>query len=212
MRHPLPELHSSRHSMWRQVTCASSLRRWSTISVSASTATAWITCPSISHPGPDWATSWGFPIPMSLRASKTCLSFSPSTYLGVGQTRSLPLYRRENTFQELDNLTWTKGAHTFKIGADFRRRQLTIYQTNEGNGRFNFSPAFTDSRNPAGKGGDAAASFLLGFPTLDAHDYNYQFPGIRLNEVRYLLCRRLAGHQEPDHQLWSALGLLQPAR
>jgi hypothetical protein len=108
--------------------------------------------------------------------------FSPSNYLGVGQTRSLPLYRRENTFQELDNLTWTKGAHTFKIGADFRRRQLTIYQTNEGNGRFNFSPAFTDSREPAGKGGDAAASFLLGYPTLDAHDYTYQFPGIRLNE------------------------------
>jgi Carboxypeptidase regulatory-like domain/TonB dependent receptor len=108
--------------------------------------------------------------------------FSPSSYLGVGQTRSLPLYRRENTFQELDNLTWTKGLHTFKIGADFRRRQLTIYQTNEGNGRFNFSPAFTDSREPAGKGGDAAASFILGYPTLDAHDYNYQFPGIRLNE------------------------------
>lgn len=109
--------------------------------------------------------------------------FSPATYLGVGQTRSLPLYRRENTFQELDNLTWTRGAHTIKVGADFRRRQLTIYQTNEGNGRFNFSAAFTDSRNPAGKGGDAAASFLLGFPTLDAHDYNYQFPGIRLNEA-----------------------------
>ena len=108
--------------------------------------------------------------------------FSPSGYLGVGQTRSLPLYRRENTFQELDNLTWTKGTHTFKIGADFRRRQLTIYQTNEGNGRFNFSPAFTDSREPAGKGGDAAASFILGYPTLDAHDYTYQFPGIRLNE------------------------------
>jgi hypothetical protein len=109
--------------------------------------------------------------------------FSPSSYLGVGQSRSLPLYRRENTFQELDNLTWTRGAHTFKIGADFRRRQLTIYQTNQGNGRFNFSPAFTDSREPAGKGGDAAASFLLGYPTLDAHDYTYQFPGIRLNEA-----------------------------
>ncbi|MGC2404042.1 MAG: TonB-dependent receptor [Acidobacteriaceae bacterium] len=108
--------------------------------------------------------------------------FSPATYLGVGQTRSLPLYRRENTFQELDNLTWIKGTHTFKVGADFRRRQLTIYQTNEGNGRFNFSAAFTDSRNPAGKGGDAAASMILGYPTLDAHDYNYQFPGIRLNE------------------------------
>lgn len=109
--------------------------------------------------------------------------FSPSNYLGIGDTRSLPLYRRENTFEELDNLTWTIGSHTLKMGVDFRRRQLTIYQTNEGNGRFNFSPAFTDSRNPAGKGGDSMASFLLGDPTLDAHDYTYVFPGIRLNEL-----------------------------
>ena len=108
--------------------------------------------------------------------------FSPASYLGVGQTRSLPLYRRENTFQELDNLTWTLGLHTLKIGADFRRRQLTIYQTNQGNGRFNFSTGFTDFPT-TGKGGDSAASFLLGYPTLDAHDYNYQFPGIRLNEA-----------------------------
>ncbi len=108
--------------------------------------------------------------------------FSPASYLGVGQSRSLPLYRRENTFQELDNLVWTLGLHTLKIGADFRRRQLTIYQTNEGNGRFNFSTGFTD--NPTtGAGGDSAASFILGDPTLDAHDYNYQFPGIRLNEA-----------------------------
>jgi hypothetical protein len=108
--------------------------------------------------------------------------FSPSTYLGVGQTRSLPLYRRENTFQEFDNLVWTRSSHTLKFGADFRRRQLTIYQTNQGNGRFNFSPALTDSRNPAGAGGDSAASMMLGFPTLIAHDYTFPFPGIRMNE------------------------------
>lgn len=109
--------------------------------------------------------------------------FSPSSYLGIGQTRSLPIYRRENTFQELDNLTMTRGLHTFKMGIDFRRRQLTIYQTNLGNGRFNFSPALTDSRNPAGSGGDSMASFLLGYPTLAGHDYNFVFPGIRLNEL-----------------------------
>jgi Carboxypeptidase regulatory-like domain/TonB dependent receptor len=108
--------------------------------------------------------------------------FSPSTYLGVGQTRSLPLYRRENTFQVFDNLVWTRGSHTLKFGVDFRRRQLTIYQTNMGNGRFNFSPALTDSRNPAGSGGDSAASMLLGYPTSIGHDYTFPFPGIRLNE------------------------------
>ena len=111
--------------------------------------------------------------------------FSPASYLGIGQTRSLPLYRRENTFQELDNLTWTHNSHTLKFGGDFRRRQLTIYQTNQGNGRFNFSPALTDSRNPAGTGGDSLASMMLGLPTLIAHDYTFPFPGIRLNEYGF---------------------------
>jgi hypothetical protein len=111
--------------------------------------------------------------------------FSPSTYLGIGQTRSLPLYRRENTFQELDNLTWTHNSHTLKVGGDFRRRQLTIYQTNQGNGRFNFSAALTDSRNPAGTGGDSVASMMLGLPSLIAHDYTFPFPGIRLNEYGF---------------------------
>jgi hypothetical protein len=73
--------------------------------------------------------------------------FSPSSYFGIGQTRSLPIFRRENTFQYLDNMSATLGKHTLKWGVDVRRRQLTIYQTNQGNGRFNFSPAFTDSGN-----------------------------------------------------------------
>jgi Carboxypeptidase regulatory-like domain len=109
--------------------------------------------------------------------------FSPSSYLGIGQTRSLPLYRRENTFEYIDNMTYTRGKHTLRWGVDFRRRQLTIYQTNQGNGRFNFSPALTDSRQPAGVGGDSLASFLLGYPTLIAHDYTLNWPGERGSEV-----------------------------
>jgi hypothetical protein len=109
--------------------------------------------------------------------------FSPSSYIGTGQTRSLPIFRRENTFEYVDNMTYTIGAHTLKWGADFRRRQLTIYQTNQGNGRFNFSPALTDSRQPAGSGGDSMASFLLGYPTLIAHDYTQNWPGERGSEI-----------------------------
>ena len=156
--------------------------------------------------------SWVFRIRMSRPREQNLPIFSPASYLGVGQTRSLPLYRRENTFQELDNLTWTKGAHTFKVGADFRRRQLTIYQTNQGNGRFNFSAAFTDSRNPAGKGGDAAASFLLGFPTLDAHDYTYPFPGIRMNEAGIYFADDYRATKNLTLNYGYALGLLQPTR
>ena len=109
--------------------------------------------------------------------------FSPASYLGIGQTRSLPIFRRENTYEYLDNMTFTVGAHTLKWGVDFRRRQLTIYQTNQGNGRFNFSPGLTGSRTQVGTGGDSMASFLLGYPSLAAHDYTLNWPGERGSEI-----------------------------
>lgn len=109
--------------------------------------------------------------------------FSPSNYFGIGQTRSLPIFRRENGFQYLDNMSMTLGKHTLKWGADFRRRQLTVYQTNLGNGRFNFNNAFTDSRQNGNAGGDTMATFLLGYPTLTGHDYTFNWPGERGSEV-----------------------------
>lgn len=103
--------------------------------------------------------------------------FSPAGYLGIGMSRSLPILRRENTFEELDNMTWTRGKHTFKFGADVRRRQITEYQTNRGNGRFNFSGGFT--AQPGVASGDAIASMLLGYPTLYEQDYLLVWPGMR---------------------------------
>jgi hypothetical protein len=106
---------------------------------------------------------------------------SPSNYAGIGQSRSLPIYRRENTFEILDNVTWTRGAHTVKFGLDVRRRQITEYQTNRGNGRFNFSTGFT--AQPGVNSGDSIASLLLGYPTLYEQDYLLVWPGIRGTEA-----------------------------
>ncbi|HWD98534.1 MAG TPA: hypothetical protein VG345_05845, partial [Bryobacteraceae bacterium] len=103
--------------------------------------------------------------------------FSPSGYSGTGMSRSLPIYRRENTFEELDNMTWTRGKHTIRFGVDVRRRQITEYQTNRGNGRFNFSTGFT--AQPGVNSGDAIGSMLLGYPTLDEQDFLLVWPGIR---------------------------------
>jgi hypothetical protein len=106
--------------------------------------------------------------------------FSPSGYIGTGHSRSLPIFRRENTFQYMDNMTFTVGAHTLKWGANFTRRQITEYQTNRGNGRFNFSPAFTDSRGAvAGASGNSMASFILGYATLIEQDFTLAWTGQR---------------------------------
>lgn len=107
--------------------------------------------------------------------------FSPTGYTGIGHSRSLPILRRENTFQYVGNLVFTGNNHTIKTGLDVRRRHLTEYQTNRGNGRFNFSPNITN--NPANNtGGNAMASFLLGAPSLIEQDYLLAWVGIRGTE------------------------------
>jgi hypothetical protein len=104
--------------------------------------------------------------------------FSPATFTGVGDSRSLPIFRRENTYQVQDGLTWTRRKHTLKFGGDIRRRQITEYQTNQGNGRFNFSTGFTAMPGVSGSG-NSVASFDLGYATLIQQDLLLVWPGIR---------------------------------
>ena len=96
--------------------------------------------------------------------------FSPGGYTGIGQSRSLPIFRHEKTFQYVTNLTFAGDKHTIKAGLDVRRRHMGEFQTNRGNGRFNFSPNITN--NPVNNtGGHVMASFLLGAPSLIEQDY-----------------------------------------
>jgi hypothetical protein len=108
--------------------------------------------------------------------------FSPSGYTGIGQTRSLPIIRIETTTEPSANFTKLSGAHTIKFGVDFRRRLLTQYQTNRGNGRFNFGRTFTDDPNNTGSTGDAMAAFLLGTANTIEQDFTLVKPLIRVWE------------------------------
>ena len=108
--------------------------------------------------------------------------FSPAGYTGIGQTRSLPIIRIENTYNPAVNFTKMLGSHTVKFGVDFRRRQVTQYQTNRGNGRFNFGRTFTDDPNNAGSTGDAMAAFLLGTANTIEQDFTLVTPSIRIWE------------------------------
>jgi hypothetical protein len=96
--------------------------------------------------------------------------FSPANYTGIGHSRSLPIFRHERTFQSVTNLTFAGDKHTIKAGLDLRRRHMGEFQTNRGNGRFNFTPNITN--NPVNNtGGHVMASFLLGAPSLIEQDY-----------------------------------------
>lgn len=68
----------------------------------------------------------------------------------------------------VNNWLWTKGRHTFNIGAEFRRSYQDDNEEQTEGGHFNFSAAQTsvhDTNNPNfGNYGNAFASFLLGLP------------------------------------------------
>jgi Carboxypeptidase regulatory-like domain/TonB dependent receptor len=52
------------------------------------------------------------------------------------------------------SLSWTKGGHTLKIGADLRRLEMQYFQANSPGGVYEFDPSWT---------GNSFASFLLGY-------------------------------------------------
>lgn len=111
--------------------------------------------------------------------------FSPAAYQGIGQTRSLPILRIQNVFNPNVNFTKIAGKHTFKGGVDIRRRQLTEFQTNRGNGRFNFNQTFTTNPNSTGNTGDSMASFLLGTAATIEQDFTLAYVGMRGWESGY---------------------------
>lgn len=45
----------------------------------------------------------------------------------IGLAVNLPQFRYNNTYQILDNLSWTKGRHSMKFGFDFRRVQVKSF-------------------------------------------------------------------------------------
>lgn len=112
---------------------------------------------------------------------------SPGGYFGIGQTRSLPIYRINNTFHPRIDFTKLHGRHSFKFGTDVRRRQITQYQTNRGNGRYNFGRTFTDDPNSVANTGETMAAFLLGLPSTIEQDFTLVYPGFRITEYSYYL-------------------------
>ena len=60
-----------------------------------------------------------------------------------------------------DSLTWLKGRHTLKMGADLRWERLNVVQPPSPTGSFTFSSLFTDLPGTANTG-TPLASFLLG--------------------------------------------------
>ena len=81
-------------------------------------------------------------------------------YSRVGDVASLPIDRADNTYQLGDNLTLIRGAHSIKIGGEFRALEENGYVEVYSRGQINFTGALT---------GSGIGDLLLGLPTLGIH-------------------------------------------
>jgi len=120
-----------------------------------------------SYPNISLSKTFGFPaymdqqIPIIHGGPGT--SIPSFTISGYTTASGLHILSTENDYLLTPNLSWVKGKHTLKFGADWRDMQNTYYQTFDG-GSFTFTNNFTAANglNP-GATGNALASMLLGF-------------------------------------------------
>jgi carboxypeptidase family protein len=108
-----------------------------------------------------YATNPKLGITTGLPSSKTGVPFiSISGGASIGNNWEGTLPQVGNSFQWADNLTWVKGNHTFKFGADIRRARFDQYYYFDVNGEFTMNNTGPNAILPGD--GDNYAEFLLG--------------------------------------------------
>ncbi|MBI3693362.1 MAG: TonB-dependent receptor, partial [Acidobacteria bacterium] len=75
-------------------------------------------------------------------------------YTGLGEPGSMPNFKISQVHQYLDNLSWNRGSHNFKFGADLRWNRSDIFGGSSSHGNFTFDGNFTRI---------SVADFLLGY-------------------------------------------------
>jgi hypothetical protein len=84
-------------------------------------------------------------------------------YALLGDTQNIPLINQNWTQQYNASVTKTTGSHNIKVGGGVILREFSVQQSQQPNGLWTYNNLVT--RNAAGAGGHAMASFLLGLPS-----------------------------------------------
>ena len=106
-----------------------------------------------SRPGPP--ESWGIP------------AIGISGYNGFGDSTEGPYTNRNKVFEFIDNLSWIRGTHSFKLGGSIRFDQFNQVGNQFSRGSFQFDGRATGSfTGMATPGAAAFADFLLGYQRL----------------------------------------------
>jgi len=108
------------------------------------------------------------------------MEMRPTTIAAVGETQWVPLQVYNRTKQIAGSITKASGAHNFRVGAGVIMRSFGVLQSNSAQGLWGFDAAPT--RSSTGTGGNAFASFLLGYPTDVRRLYTPSMPHYHTNE------------------------------
>ena len=98
--------------------------------------------------------------------------FSPGDIRGVGSGGNAPELNYFTTFQYLDNVTYTRGRNSLKMGVNVIRRRKNKINPDNTVGNFSFATALTSNCAGIASGctinpntGFTVASFILGYPS-----------------------------------------------
>ncbi len=91
------------------------------------------------------------------------MRISNESYSDIGGAEWLPTQEYNNVWDFIQNVSWNKGSHAFKFGAEYRPVGFPFFQVPSPRGRMDFR---RDRSNQIGFAdtGDGAASFLMGTP------------------------------------------------
>jgi hypothetical protein len=82
----------------------------------------------------------------------------------AGSTDNRPKANRIRTYQYRSSVTWSRGNHDMKFGAQLSHQAHAFLNGNASQGTFNFDGRYSQNPLSAGNTGDAFADFLLGYP------------------------------------------------
>jgi hypothetical protein len=120
------------------------------------------------------SSSLGLPgIPSTAQFPNTLPTFFIGGYQQLGSPANTASEFGTSVTQIADSLTWQKGRHTLKMGADLRWERLNVLQPPSPTGSFTFSNLFSDLPGVANTG-TPLASFLLGQVQLFSIDLQHE--------------------------------------
>ena len=109
------------------------------------------------------------------------MEMRPTTIAALGETQWVPLQIYNRTKQYAGSVSNTRGAHNIRVGAGLVMRSFGVLQSNSAQGLWGFDSTPTNS-GATGLGGNAFASFLLGYPTDVRRLYTPGMPHYHSNE------------------------------